>query len=445
MALAKSIAESPRKFLPFKSVLIVTDSADQNTELNHKLQALGYNTIISVFSGGSLKGIPRQTPDAVIVRLGEYSARSNIIAEALLNRYSAKNIPIIGILPEQLDLAKSAFDTVLIEPVYPMQIAHRVRSMVRLSIMQTEIALRLDTLYEDFGITHRLEENAFHEKLKVLFIGKATPEFMVIINALERKNVEVIAAFTSFTAFDFLHEFTFDAVVMNALKGMEPGLTISQTMRRNSSLYHTPALLLGHKGQLDSDKAYEHGVSDILFSDTDEKDIQNRILELARFHRLHRQVKAEFDNLGHEEVVDSSGTYSGRFFSKHLNRLVNTYSTLDLPVSVLTIDVRTDSDDIPIDQQDKALNEFGSMIKNLVRVYDVTARISRNVFVIAFPGQPASTLAPVIERINTITASTKFLPDTAHGIPQTIHLNIDTAELSHGVTGDSWLAQRLSA
>lgn len=447
MALAQPIAERPRKFLPLKSVLIVTDVADETSDLVEKLHEFGYNTVKSVYSGDRLKGIPRQTPDAVIIKLVDRFEQSGFIADALRNRYAGKNIPIIGVFTYQQDVPPSVFDTALIEPVFPTQIAQRVGSMIRLSIMQTEITLRLETLKEDFGIDHKLSASSFDDKLKVLFIGKATPEFMVVINALEAKNVEVIAAFTSFTAFDFLHDFSFDAVVMNALNGIEPGLTIAQTMRKNSSLYHTPALLLTQKGRINSQKAYENGVSDILNIENnsgDEKDIQDRITELARYHRLHRQIRAEFENLGDEACLDPSGVYSSTFFAKHLNRLVNEYSAQDLPVSVLTIEVGFDNPETDKAAQDMALLELGGMIKNLVRVYDVTARISRNIFVIAFPGQPASGIEPVVNRLSTIPQSTRLLPDTAEGEAQTFSLNIDTAELGHGVTGESWLAQRLA-
>lgn len=443
MALAQTIAERPRKFLPLKSVLIVTDTAEPVQALGSKLHTFGYNTVTSQYSGDRLKGIPRQTPDAIIIQLTSYQDHSHIIADALRNRYNGKNIPIIGIFTENSS-DQSAFDSVLMEPVFPTQVAHRVSAMIRMSIMQTEIALRLDTLYEDFGIEHQLQAESFNEKLKVLFIGKATPEFMVIINALEQKNVEVVAAFTSFTAFDFLHDFVFDAVVMNALGGMEPGLTIAQTMRKNSSLYHTPSLLLAQQGQINSANAYEHGVSDIIYADTEERDIQDRILELARYHRLHRQVKNEFDGLGHDSCMDVSGVYNSQFFSKHISRLIKNYSAQDLPVSVFTIEANFSENSTSKEKQDQALNELGRIIKNLVRVYDVTARISRNIFVIAFPGQPTSALDSVVERISAIPATTQLMPDDENGIPQNIHLKIDSTELGHGVTGESWLAQQLA-
>jgi len=444
MALAQSISEHPRKFLPYKSVLVISDDPDQAAVYVPHLQRSGYNTVTSIFSGKTLQGIPRQSPDVILLHLSPSVKSIQAITNALRQRYEGKSVPIIGIYAETMIVDKTAFDSVIFAPADPAKIVHRIGAMIRLNIMQTEIMMRMETLREDFGIEYRLNPKSFNDRLKVLFIGKATPEFMIIINALERKNVEVVAAFTSFTAFDFLHETTFDAVVMNALGGMEPGLTISQTMRRNSSLYHTPSLLLAKRGHIQTEKAYEHGVSDIIYADAKEADIQDRILELARFHRLHRQVKTEFENLGQAECHDESGTYSNGFFSKHLNRLVDTYSKQDLPVSILTL--QSDfADKSPDDNESISLvfNQLGSMIKNMVRVYDVTARLSQKIYVVAFPGQPVSTLEPVVKRLSGISSTAEFGPNKAGTETYRLEIDIDLTELGHGVTGETWLAQQL--
>ncbi len=445
MAFAQLVPENPRQFLPYKSILIVSDNAEQARHVSPALQNKGYKTVSALFSGKKLEGIPKQAPDAIIIYMSGAPVKAQSVVTALQKRYVEKSIPMIGVCSRDLDMSNLSFDSLLLEPVHPDQIAQRVAAMLRLSIMQTEIVLRQETLREDFEIDYHLDENVFADRLRVLFIGKASSQFMVMINALEEKNVEVVAAFTSFTAFDFLHESRFDAVVMNALSHSEPALSITQTMRRNSALFHTPSILLAPSVFEDEEAAYGCGVSDIINSECTEQEIQDRILELARFHRLHRQIKLEFEKIGVGECMDESGTYSTRFFSKHLNRLVETYSAQDLPVSILTIRASFDGNyPETSDITNEVYNQLGRTVKNMVRVYDVTARLSENIFVIAFPGQPASSLAPVINRIEGITSVMHFGPETIKGPGIKLNLNIDAAELGHGVTGQSWLAQQLS-
>ena len=67
--------------------------------------------------------------------------------------------------------------------------------MIRLGQMEHEIIRRVETLREDFNVEYTLCDEVLNNPFRILFIGKATPDFMIIINALQKKNVEVVAAF----------------------------------------------------------------------------------------------------------------------------------------------------------------------------------------------------------------------------------------------------------
>jgi len=71
------------------------------------------------------------------------------------------------------------------------------------------------------------------------------------------------------------------------------------------------------------------------------------------------------------------------------------------------------------------------MIKNLVRLQDITARLEPNLFAIAFPGQSAGQLQPVIERIESIL---KFatLNDPQTGATLRIKLELTMTTLNMG-------------
>jgi len=80
--------------------------------------------------------------------------------------------------------------------------------------------------------------------------------------------------------------------------------------------------------------------------------------------------------------------------------------------------------------------QIGVMIKNLVRLQDITARIETNVFAIAFPGQTAAQLEPVSERLSTILkCATLSAPDT--GEPLNIKLELTMTTLNTSVAKTS--------
>jgi two-component system cell cycle response regulator PopA len=242
-------------------------------------------------------------------------------------------------------------------------------------------------LREDFGQSPTIGDLSPDRKFRVLFIGKASPSFMVIINALQDKGVEVTAAFTSFSAFDYLHGDPFDAVVMNALDQTEPAFSISETMRRNSKLFHTPTLFLvkGHSFK-DYDGAYKRGARDIIDCDADSEEIRGRILELANYHRIHEQMKSDFLNLAVDAAVDESGTaYSQEFLRAHLPRISRDAAKLDVPVSLIGLKLTSQSvDHVTSEAIEAAYSKTADLLNNLVRMQDVVCRWDKDKFILAF-------------------------------------------------------------
>jgi len=227
---------------------------------------------------------------------------------------------------------------------------------------------------------------------------------MVIINALQKINVQIVAAFTSFTAFDYLYEKTFDAVVMNGLDSTEPAFTVAETMRKNASLYHVPALLLVNGDTFeDRNKAYEHGMSDIIDAQADVDEIRARLMEQANFHRTHVNLKRLFLNLGDASCLDqNSGLYNSAFFNAHLKRLNSYYQEKNLPITLCLIRIKFEQEHISDVSRNSAHQQVAGMIKGLLRLQDFVGQLDTNVFAVAFPGQSKEQLNPVSNRIMSI-------------------------------------------
>jgi len=405
--------ESPVPFVqPAKqAVLIATDNLQKSSFIGETLEKQGYDIHFSEFDGQTLKGTPVIAPSAVLCVFSDYIEKTPHIIAALKKHFAPKDIPFIGALTRQGDVDTSVFDSVIFPPAHITQIANRVSSMIRLGQMEREIVRRVDTLREDFNIDYELSDEALRNPFRILFIGKATPDFMVIINALQKKNVEVVAAFTSFSAFDYLHERTFGAVVMNALNQSEPALTISETMRRNAKLFHVPTLFLVNPETFkDQDLAYKKGARDIISSNAETEEISGRILELANYHRIHSQLKREFGSVGGQDCLDAdTGVFNESFFRAHLRRVCENMRATNEPISLMAVRVRPNTRfEVPETKITEAIAQIGTMLKSLVRMQDITARLERDVFMIAFPGQDRASVTPVIDRISGIVDCAAF-------------------------------------
>lgn len=417
-------------------VLIVSDHPTKSRAVATSLRALDLDVQLSLFDGQTLTSIPNQAPDAVLCHLVDFTEQGPKLARVIRSHFKSRQVPIIGAMSRPATEASSGFDSTLFDPMHPSQIANRVNAMIRLGVMEAEITRRLETLRDSFGQTPKIGELSPDRKFRVLFIGKASPSFMVIINALQDKGVEVTAAFTSFSAFDYLHGDPFDAVVMNALEHSEPAFSISQAMRRNSRLFHTPTLfLVNGKTFEDYDGAYQTGARDIIDCDTDSDEIGGRILELANYHRIHEQMKLDFVSLAVDAAIDLSGAaYSQDFMRAHLPRTLRDAAKSDLPVSLLGLKLIADCvDDVTTAAVDTAYVQTAELINNLVRMQDVVCRWDNDKFVLAFYDTGEFEAKIILSRIQSLLDCTVYESGTENGSPltisaQTVIMEIDPSE-----------------
>ena len=436
----------PSKHFPL-DVLIATDNAEEAASIAKVLKDEGYGVKFSIYDGQTLKAIPVKAPAAVICVFTDFIEACPSIVKALKRHFAPKDIPFIGALARHGDIKLDVFDSVIFPPAHIKQIATRVSSMIRLSQMEREIERRVETLDKDFGIEHELVQSPQNIPFRVLFVGKATPEFMVVINALQNKNVEVIAAFTSFSAFDYLHDNSFNAVVMNALEQSEPALTISETMQRNARLYHVPTLFLVNEEHFkDHALAYDKGARDIISASSDTEEISGRILELANYHRIHEQLKSEFSMLGGESCVDApSGNFNAAFFRAHMRRVTNALKPKKEPLTLIAIKaVPAASQNIDERKLSEAFGTIGQMLKSLVRMQDVTARMSEDTFLIAFPEQGESAALVVVERISGIVDCAAFDSGDDANSPFTVTLETSVITMQEDDDSESLIKNALN-
>lgn len=429
-------------------VLIVSDHPTESRDVAANLRVLNLDVQLCLFDGKTLSAIPTRTPDAVLCHLTDYAELAPKLAKVIRSHFKTRPIPLIGAFSRPQAEASIGFDTTLFSPMHPSQIANRVNAMIRLGVMEGEILRRLETLKQDFGQSPEIGDMSPDRKFRVLFIGKASPSFMVIVNALQDKGVEVIAAFTSFSAFDYLHGDPFDAVVMNTLEHTEPAFGISEAMRRNSKLYHTPTLFLikGHSFK-DYGGAFKRGARDIIDCDADSDEISGRILELANYHRIHEQMKSDFLSLAVDEAIDSSGTaYSQAFMRGHLPRILRDATVVDRKVTLLAMKLIPNSvEQVTGSALTSAFAQTAELLNNLVRMQDVVCRWDQDKFVLAFFDTNQREAALILSRIKALLDCTVYDSGDFGGSPLSISAETLISEILPGVPPPKNLLDRLIA
>jgi len=405
------------------NTLIVSDHPVESRDVAKNLRALDLDVQLSLFDGNNLTGMPKSSPDAVLCHLVDYAEHGSKLATVIRSHFQSDHFPLIGAMSRPSAEGAREFESTLFAPMHPSQIANRVNAMIRLGAMEEEISRRLETLENSFGQSVKISDLHSERKFRVLFIGKAAPSFMVIINALQDKGVDVTAAFTSFSAFDYLHDVPFDAVVMNTLEQVEPAFSIAEAMRRNSKLYHTPTLFLVNKQKFkDYDGAYKRGARDIIDCDADSHEISGRILELANYHRIHEQMKSDFKTIAVKHAADKSGAaFSQEFMRAHFPRILRDAKNSNRPVTLIGLRLNASSTEAVIDHAiTSAFDQTAELIHNLVRMQDVVCRWDEDKFVLSFFDTNKAGARIILDRIKALLDCTVYDNGRTSGSPLSV-------------------------
>jgi len=326
---------------------------------------------------------------------------------ANLHAGSGKTRPPV-ILISDTDTPPQGFDGWLRRPVSPVQLANRIQSLRRLWVME-DVARRRRAAAEVFG--HNAPDDAPSEKRPtVLFVGDATSRFMAIRHALNSADTGMIAAFSSFSAFDYLHERPFDAVILNAINQKELAFTISSAMRRNARLYHTPVLLLTASGQFDAaDEAFARGVSDILPANASPAEISARVLRLADERRRRRAAKTVLENCRARSTTDAElGLYRPKLALAHLQDLLNIASKTHKSTGLVLMAMEPPGIPISPEKLSSAKVQFAAMLRHLLRAEDFPALIAPNLYAAILPYTHKDGASCVAERVAAVADCTAF-------------------------------------
>lgn len=301
-------------------------------------------------------------------------------------------------------------DAVIVPPAHPIQIAARVRSLLRLGVLEATARQRLADLGDAGHVLHKSEQKG--GPISVLYAGPPDPAYLRLEHALERSGAKTVAAFSTFNAFDYLHERAFDAVVLNTRPKPDIAHTVCSAMRRNTRLYHTPTVLLSHDEVYRfADEAFARGASDILPAFLDADDLAGRILALAQERRRRRLSKSLLESCRVSAVLDSeTDLFAETFGLRHLSSLITLSQTQKLPLSVIGLSVSVPGVAGPSEGRHAsgALNQFASMLRHCVRAEDLAVRLSTNTFYLALPGTSAADASVVAARVAAIAECTAY-------------------------------------
>ena len=392
-------------------ILIVARDDALAGPLAEGLDRLGWRTITARGPYAALAALGDLQIEAAIVDVAGGGADALTLARRLKAACAPRQLPVIAIGDPDPQLDSFGFDLTLAPPLHPAQAVLRLESLVRMAIAEEEFELRLETFADR---DRRLDlPEPVPGPYRVLAVGEPTPQFLALSNALSRSGAEVVGAFTAFTAFDYLHERAFDSVVLWAGDSQAEALSIASGMRRNTRLYHIPALLyLGADSYVTMSEAFHRGVSDVASPETPEIETARRVIELARSFRRQTAIRRALEKARSSGLMDAAtGLFTRDLFAAHLVRLAQAARLRNRPMSVCVLRL-SERPEVTAPRAggwlDRAIPQIGSMIGRLVRAEDTAARLGPEVFALALPGTAQAAGQAAAERIAAVIACTAF-------------------------------------
>jgi two-component system cell cycle response regulator PopA len=392
-------------------ILIVAREDDRAGPLADGLDRLGWRTVTARGPFAAIAALGDLQIEVAIVDLIGATREALSYARRLKAACAPRRLPVIAIADPDPQLASHGFDLTLAPPLHPAQAAMRIETLVRMAVAEEEFELRLETFAER---GRRLElPEAESGPPRILCIGEPAPQFLALSNALGRYEAQVVGAFTSYTAFDYLHERSFDSVVLWGGENPGEALSIIAGMRRNTRLYHIPALLY-QRGSPDvaAADAYNKGVTDVASPEVSENDTAKRVLELARSFRRQSAIRRALERARSSGLMDAAtGLFTRDLFASHLMRLAAAAKARNRPLSVCVLKI-SERPETTVARAggwlDRAIPQIGAMIGRLVRAEDTAARLGPELFALALPATSLAAARLTAERIAAVIGCTAF-------------------------------------
>ncbi len=381
-------------------------------------------------------------PEAALIAVGDIGIEAVLVEddapdglpERLRMAALPRRLPVILMRRNSNYAVPDGWDMVFTRDAHPQQILLSIEHLVRACVAEEEYDTRCDTFSIGAKDIDSLMED--QQPLQLLSIGQPDPEYLALTHEVRRHGIEITAAISSYSAFDYLHDKSFDAVLLWGDNQPAEALSIASGMRRNTRLYHTPVLLrLNKTVELDLGDAYLRGVNDIANPKASLNEISDRLIRLARTHRRQITIRKTLEAMRHHPQMDKgTGLFGRDLFAAHLARLAHDAGARGRPLSICVLRIAETPEVVRARQRrslDRAVPQIGSMIARLVRAEDTGGHLSNDVFALALPATTLAAARNVGERIAAVVGCTAF--DSGEGKPPyVVEFDVGAAQIRDG-------------
>lgn len=418
---------------PYARLLLLSRDDAWLKSLSDRIDRLGLRTIGAGEPDAAEAALKDMPIEAVLISDTAAELWPDVAARL---RHAAwpRRVPVI-LMRETNDYhVPEGWDMVFTHDAHPQQIVLMVEHLVRECVAEEEFDTRSNTFNMSADDIDKIDK--LDTPLAMLSIGSPDPDFLALTHRLRAKGLDVVAALSSYSAFDYLHDRIFDAVLLWGGEQPSEQLAIAAGMRRNTRLYHTPVLLrLQQETELDLGDAYLRGVTDVANPKAPLAEIADRLERLARSHRRQLTIRKTLEAMrSHADMDKATGLFGRDLFAAHLAHLSQAAAQRRRALSICVLKI-AETPDVAQARQKKALDravpQIGSMIARLIRAEDSAGRLSNDVFALALPATTQLAARAVGERISAVISCTAFNSGSGNA-PYVVEFEVGAAQMQPG-------------
>ena len=328
------------------------------------------------------------------------------------------HVPVIMVtaLDQTADRVKgleAGADDFLTKPVNDLALITRVRSLVRLKMVQDELRMRAVTSRE-IGMRDPLTEAVAESGLngRILVVDDRASSHERIVQALRNQHQVEVESRPQEALFKAA-ENDYDLVMISlGLSEFDP-LRLCSQIRSLDRTRGLPILVVAEpEDEARLLRSLDIGANDYLVRPIDRNEMAARVRTQIRKKRYTERLRDNVQQSMEMAITDGlTGLHNRRYMESHLGTLVDQASMRGKPLAVLVLDIdyfKAVNDTWGHDAGDEVLREFAQRLRKSVRGIDLVCRLGGEEFVVVMPDTDAGVASIVAERIRNRVASDPF-------------------------------------